>query len=250
MNSISFESKTFGKLPCRVRRNRRATRITLRVKPDHLAATIPHGVCTSKVTELIDSNSERIEQVLQEYRRREQAFFLKEPKEIKNGCLIPFQGKMVPLKVHFKDTRCPEYKINAEHIELFCLPLNTPEYQKTLRKKLIDFYVAALKQQLPAIFEKYQNLLNVSVKRVIIKSQRTRWGSCSNLGNININWRLILSPTIALESVVAHELCHLIHPNHSKSFHNLLDLVCPMRVESDAWLKAHGSGILQLFSEF
>ena len=62
-------------------------------------------------------------------------------------------------------------------------------------------------------------------KRVAIKNNRTNWGSCSTLRNINLNMYLVLLPTELMDYVIAHELCHLVYPNHSDRFHALLNAV-------------------------
>lgn len=65
-----------------------------------------------------------------------------------------------------------------------------------------------------------------SYSRVFIKNNLTNWGSCSTKGNINLNLHLVkLSPELQ-DYVMLHELCHLVHPDHSPGFHKLLDSLC------------------------
>ena len=64
-------------------------------------------------------------------------------------------------------------------------------------------------------------------KRVFIKNNRSNWGSCSSLGNINLNLRLVSLPEELQDYVMLHELCHLKYLNHSPQFHALLESVCP-----------------------
>ncbi|MEG3071659.1 MAG: SprT family zinc-dependent metalloprotease [Candidatus Syntrophopropionicum ammoniitolerans] len=71
-----------------------------------------------------------------------------------------------------------------------------------------------INQRIEAINE----VLKLPFNRVTIKGQKTRWGSCSSLGNLNFNWRLIMAPLPVLDYIVIHELLHLIEPNHSKKF--------------------------------
>ena len=59
--------------------------------------------------------------------------------------------------------------------------------------------------------------------RVAIKNNVSNWGSCSALGNINLNMRLILLPEHLQEYVILHEMCHLRHPDHGPGFHAMLD---------------------------
>lgn len=75
-----------------------------------------------------------------------------------------------------------------------------------------------------------------------------RWGSCSTRGIVRINWRLIMAPDFVRRSVVAHEVAHLVHFDHSPAFQALLGTLYEGEIaEADAWLRAHGRG---LYAEF
>ncbi len=76
--------------------------------------------------------------------------------------------------------------------------------------------------------------------RIAVRSQKTRWGSCSAKGNLNFNWRLLFAPAGALDYVVAHELCHLVYLDHSREFWQLVERVCPESGAWREWLKENG----------
>jgi predicted metal-dependent hydrolase len=78
------------------------------------------------------------------------------------------------------------------------------------------------------------------VRRVSIRNQRSRWGSCSARGTISLNWRLIQVPPAVRDYLILHELAHLKHPNHSARFWRRVAELCPHYRESDAWLKQQG----------
>ncbi len=73
-----------------------------------------------------------------------------------------------------------------------------------------------------------------------VKAYKSRWGSCHHDGRIYFNWRLIMAPPFVVDHVVSHELCHLIHHNHSPAFHALLRAVDPAHDAANVWLKANG----------
>ena len=62
--------------------------------------------------------------------------------------------------------------------------------------------------------------------RLAIKNNKTNWGSCSAKRNINLNMNLVVLPQELMDYVIKHELCHLVHMNHSEKFHKLLDVMC------------------------
>lgn len=82
--------------------------------------------------------------------------------------------------------------------------------------------------------------LGVTVKSVAMRSQSTRWGSCSSSGRLNYNWRLVLAPGYVLDYVAAHEVAHLVHMNHSAAFWRTVERALPDMERGKAWLKAHG----------
>ena len=86
--------------------------------------------------------------------------------------------------------------------------------------------------------------LGVTVKQVRLRSQSSRWGSCSSTGNINYNWRLILAPPHVLDYVAAHEVAHLVEMNHSDAFWATVTRTLPDMQRGKAWLKAHGRELM------
>lgn len=79
------------------------------------------------------------------------------------------------------------------------------------------------------------------------RAQR-RWGSCSSGGVVRINWRLVQAPDFVRRSVVAHEVAHLVHFDHSPAFHAFLERIygAPL-AQADSWLRDHGRS---LYSDF
>ena len=75
-------------------------------------------------------------------------------------------------------------------------------------------------------------------RKVFIKNNVSNWGSCSSLGNINLNLRLVTLPPDLADYVMLHELCHLRYMNHGPKFHALLESVCPGHLALARRLKA------------
>jgi predicted metal-dependent hydrolase len=80
----------------------------------------------------------------------------------------------------------------------------------------------------------------VTVTRVSIRNQRSRWGACSAAGSITLNWRLILVPPFVREYVMIHELMHRRELNHSRRFWRHVAAACPRYQEARTWLLSDG----------
>jgi predicted metal-dependent hydrolase len=80
-------------------------------------------------------------------------------------------------------------------------------------------------------------------KDIRVKSQKTRWGSCSSRKNLNFNWRLILAPRKCLDYVIIHELAHTKQMNHSASFWRLVEECMPDYEKYALWLRHEGGGL-------
>ena len=83
----------------------------------------------------------------------------------------------------------------------------------------------------------------MTFKRVSVRDQSSRWGSCSNTGVLSFSWRLILAPTFVLDYLAAHEVAHLVELNHSPRFWRLLKRLNPDCDRAKAWLDAHGADL-------
>lgn len=77
--------------------------------------------------------------------------------------------------------------------------------------------------------------------RVIVRSQSTRWGSCSAKGTISLNWRLVQAPEAVVDYIILHELMHLREMNHSRRFWLWVERVCPGYREAERWLKENAA---------
>jgi len=88
--------------------------------------------------------------------------------------------------------------------------------------------------------KEYGKVFNLRHKNIKITSARTRWGSCSNKGDLSFSWRLIMSPPEVVEYVVVHEMAHLKHGNHSRKFWMEVKKMLPDYEIRKKWLKNNG----------
>ena len=112
-----------------------------------------------------------------------------------------------------------------------------------LARRVGDFLKREARRDLEAASRKYLAELGVNAKRLTVRDQSSRWGSCSTTGVLSYSWRLILAPPYVLDYLAAHEAAHLVEMNHSRRFWRLLERICPAMARAKAWLDAHGSDL-------
>lgn len=86
---------------------------------------------------------------------------------------------------------------------------------------------------------------DVTVTRISIRNQRSRWGACSASGSITLNWRLVLVPDFVRDYVMIHELMHRRELNHSRRFWRHVAAACPRHREARQWLLSEGPLLFQ-----
>lgn len=85
--------------------------------------------------------------------------------------------------------------------------------------------------------EHFNTIYNFKYNRIVIRNQRSRWGSCSKKGNINFNYRIALLPEKLSDYIIVHELCHIGEFNHSQKFWDLVGKTMPDYAERRAELR-------------
>lgn len=124
--------------------------------------------------------------------------------------------------------------------------VTTPEFQtheerrKSLRDAFTKWYITNGREDIEIRSHYYANKLNVTFNAIRLRKVKTLWGSCSSTNNLTFNWRLVMAPAKIVDYVIIHELCHLVHRNHSKDFWQLVASFDSNYKEHRKWLKQHG----------
>lgn len=98
---------------------------------------------------------------------------------------------------------------------------------------------------LPPRLRELADRLGVAVRKISIRNQRWRWGSCSRQGHICLNWRLVDMPPWVRDYVLVHELMHLRRMDHSPAFWQHVAVACPDYQRARRWLREHGHGLAE-----
>ena len=118
---------------------------------------------------------------------------------------------------------------------------HVPSFDGDLRPALEKQFLRRAKIELPARTWELAAETGANVKHVIVRNQRSRWGSCSAGGTISLNWRLVQTPDTVRDYIIHHELMHLREMNHSERFWARVEAVCPGWRDAEKWLKRNGS---------
>jgi predicted metal-dependent hydrolase len=108
-------------------------------------------------------------------------------------------------------------------------------------RRLHDWLVEQARRQLSARVAVHAERLNLRPRRVTVRDQSSRWGSCSSSRILSFSWRLILAPPFVLDYVAAHEVAHLKEMNHGPRYWALVKKTYPRLEEARRWLHRHGA---------
>lgn len=113
--------------------------------------------------------------------------------------------------------------------------------EQQIQQLLMRWYMQQAVQTLTAKTAQLTAQMGLVCTSVTVKATRSKWGHCTSRGAIQYNWNILLAPEVIVDYLVAHEVCHLRHPNHSREFWALVASVCPSFAADRAWLKAQGA---------
>jgi hypothetical protein len=156
-----------------------------------------------------------------------------------DGVMVPFRG--VPYRIaHRRGLRGPVWiETGIDAAPLLCVAGDPPH----INRRITDFLRREARRELEAASRRFAGALGVSIRRVSVRDQSSRWGSCSTTGSLSFSWRLILAPTFVLDYLAAHEVAHLVEMNHSARFWRLVQRLCPDHDRAKVWLDVHGTDL-------
>lgn len=219
-------------LPIEIARHPRARRLTLRLAADGRAVklTVPRWASDG---EAIAFAKARAEWLAGQLERIPQA---RPPRP--NGTLL-YRGADTPIAWQADAPRKPKLDDGA-------VRLGGPESSLATRlQRWLEHEALRLMQ---ADLTHYCARAEVTAPKLSLSRAQRRWGSCSTGGTVRINWRLVQAPDAVRRSVVAHEVAHLVHFDHSPRFHALLGEIFDDDLPAaERWLKVHGRGLYAAF---
>jgi predicted metal-dependent hydrolase len=229
--SISVE---FGRVvfPVRVRRHRQARRYTLRIHAvtREVVLTMPPRGSLKEAHAFALKHGAWIASRLE---------CLPQPSAFTDGGIVPLRGTEHRIE-HRRGARGVVWtEVARDGARLLCVAGQVPH----INRRVLDFLKREALRDLERASRRYADRLDVKIRRISVRDQSSRWGSCSSTGMLSYSWRLILAPPHVLDYLAAHEVAHLVELNHSPKFWRVLNSLCPEMDRAKKWLDANGAGL-------
>ncbi|MCB0711660.1 MAG: M48 family metallopeptidase [Ignavibacteriae bacterium] len=231
-----------------VRRNPRAKHMRLQVNPfDGVVLTMPARLPLYVNTDkFVREHGTWVLEKLREYGRKS-TWDSKGEATLRSGESIQFRGKTFRLMVERLAVSDPHVVLNQQVGVISVYLPRSPEVQ--LQPALKAWLRGQAAEQITSVALEEARRIGVRFRKVSIREQRTKWGSCTEEGNLSFNWRLILFPPRVLRYVVIHELCHLRHFDHSIRFWRTVAQYMPDYRYAVDWLCKEGLNARNLVVE-
>lgn len=219
-------------VPIIIKRHQTAKRLIMRLAPDgsEIRITMPRWGQSADALEFAESRSAWLESQLDTIRR---------PAPPRPNAAIPFCGD--PLTIDW-DPSAPR----KPQLQRTSLRIGGP--QDSLPTRIERWLRAEALAMMDIDLAYYCEAASVIKPDLKLSRAQRRWGSCSSSGTVRMNWRLIMAPEAVRRSVVAHEVAHLVHFDHSPAFYALLDDIFESSVDAaNRWLKSNGRSLYSHF---
>lgn len=212
----------------KVRESKKAKRVLLKAKPGlRLEVVVPVGFDQSLVPDIVHRNRNWIDRAFESMRAKDMAGPVPVPEKLEFTAVG--ETWEVNVRLGMDENRL---RAGAKMV------LVRASGQASAMKLLRWFVVERAKCGLVPVLEELSAATGLEYNRHYVRTQKTRWGSCSSKGNISLNAKLLFLPPDVAEYVIIHELCHTKHLNHSPAFWALVEKFCPVWREMEQRLKS------------
>lgn len=210
-------------IPVTVRRNPRARRIILRLDPAQKGAvvTLPTYARDDEALAMVEAQTDWL---LARLNR------LPEHHPFIDGATVPYLG----------DDYVVRHVPGRKPVSLHAGEIGVSGAPEHLARRLTDWFKAEARREISALADQKTAILDVKRGRISIRDTRSRWGSCAVNGNLSFSWRLVMAPVHVLDYVVAHEVAHIRHHDHSPAFWRTVTEATDHTDQAKAWLNSAG----------
>jgi len=204
-----------------------------------LTVTAPMTMSSDEIEAVLESRHEWILEKLYGLKEQEGPPY---PKEYLSGEKLQYRGRQYPLEVVEGDVSQPKLSFDEQTFTLRTHRFDEGSDDVSVRRKrqaVVDWFVDRAKEEIPNRATKFESRLGLDNIVVEVSDIKGRWGEYD--GSVRLNWRLIHAPVRIQDYVLAHEMAHIVHKQHSDSFWNAVGTLVPDYEERREWLRINGN---------
>ena len=233
MTSKVLETIAMNGFVATIKRTRRKGSVGFRLSSEQLVVLAPSAISIAELRLLLESKSAWVLAKL-----ATQGQLTSQAKRYyAGGELLAFLDQELVLQV------CQGAfgtRLNGASELVVSMPEAKPDW---VRNALVRWYKLQAQLHIEQRVGYFSPLVGAFPKSIEIKTYRARWGSCNSRGQVQFNWKLMMAPSAVVDSVVVHELCHLLHMHHGPEFWAQVKRVLPSYQDARQWLQDEGHGL-------
>jgi len=191
---------------------------------------VPKGTSDESVIQLLEEKWDWIQQRMKEMKDR-----TLEPKEkvYDNGESFLYLGNAYPIQVSQDiDIKQDNAIFEGDRLHIYVKQLEDERIKQALKR----FYYQQCKALVERSIQTHQSNFKIKPRSIRISDNKRTWGTCDSRLQLTFNWRLAMAPLKVIDYVVVHEMCHMVHLNHDRSFWRLVGKILPDYEQRENWL--------------
>jgi predicted metal-dependent hydrolase len=190
----------------------------------------PKGTSDEKVLHIIEEKWDLIQQKLTEMKDRLHG---PQKKLYGDGENFLYLGKTYPIQIFQDQNIGQDYVVfEGDTLHIYVKKLEDEKIRQALKR----FYYQQCKALVEKSIDTYKSYFKIKPRSIHISDSKTTWGTCDSRQQLTFNWRLAMAPREVIDYVVVHEMCHMVHLNHDRSFWRLVGKIMPDYKEKENWL--------------
>ena len=196
----------------------------------NIQVQVPRETTDERVLQLIEEKWDWIQQKSKEMKDR---LLGQKVKIYDHGEIFLYLGKEFPIKVTQDINTMQDYVVFEEDmLKIYVKQLEDAKIKQALKR----FYYQECKKLVERSIRSYQKHFKTKPRSIRISDNNSNWGTCDSRQQLTFNWKLAMAPQQVIDYVVVHEMCHMVHLNHDRSFWRLVGKILPDYEERENWL--------------